>query len=102
LRYIPTLSRAISTTSEAELLARGNLTLPKALRDAHNLKAGTRFTVIDLGAGTLMLVPRRLRVDALAESLRDGLTEKGETLESLLAHLDSQRGRPGGYDTVDA
>ena len=84
------------------LLTRGNLTLPKALRDAHRLKPGTRFTVIDLGAGTLMLVPRRLRVDALADSLRDGLTEKGETLESLLAHLDSQRGRPGAYDTGDA
>lgn len=90
------MSRIISTTSEAELLARGNLTLPKALRDAHDLKAGTRFTVIDLGAGTLMLGPRRLRVDTLAGTLRDAPTKEGETLESLLAHLDSQRGRPAG------
>ncbi len=93
------MARTISTTSEAELLARGNLTLPKALRDAHHLKPGTRFSVIDLGAGTLMLVPRRLRVDALADPLLDGLNEKGESLESLLAHLDSQRGRPSAYDT---
>lgn len=96
------MARTVATSTEAELLARGNLTLPKALRDAHHLKPGTRFTVIDLGGGSLMLVPRRLQVDAFAEPLLDALNARGESLESLLAHLDAQRGRPSDYDTGDA
>ena len=62
----------------------------------------TRFTNIDLGGGSLMLVPRRLRVDALAEPLLDSLSARGESLESLLAHLDAQRGRPSDYDAGGA
>ena len=42
------MARASAKSGEAELLARGNLTLPAALRNAHNLKPGTRFAVIDL------------------------------------------------------
>jgi bifunctional DNA-binding transcriptional regulator/antitoxin component of YhaV-PrlF toxin-antitoxin module len=48
------MARATARSAEAELLARGNLTLPKALRDVHDLKPGTRFTLIDLGGGSLM------------------------------------------------
>lgn len=96
------MARASAKSGEAELLARGNLTLPRALRNAHDLKPGTRFAVIDLGGGSLMLVPRRLRVDALAEPLLDALSARGESLESLLAHLDAQRGRPSDYDNGDA
>ena len=96
------MARASAKSGEAELLARGNPTLPKALRNAHDLKPGTRFSIIDLGGGSLMLVPRRLRVDALAEPLLDALNARGESLESLLAHLDAQRGRPSDYDSGDA
>ena len=96
------MARTPANSGEAELLARGNLTLPKALRNAYDLKPGTRFSIIDLGGGSLMLVPRRPRVDALAEPLLDALSARGESLESLLAHLDAQRGRTSGYDTGDA
>ncbi len=96
------MARTPANSGEVEFLARGNLTLPKALRDAYRLKAGTRFIIIDLGGGSLMLVPRRLKVDALAEPLVDALSARGETLESQLAHLDAQRGRPSDYSTGDA
>lgn len=96
------MARAPAKTGEAELLARGNLTLPKALRNAHDLKPGTRFTIIDLGGGSLMLVPRRHQADALAEPRLDALSARGESLESLLAHLDAQRGRTSEYDGRDA
>ena len=96
------MARASAKSGEAELLARGNPTLPRALRNAHDLKPGTRFTIIDLGGGSRMLVPRRLRVDALAEPLLDALSARGESLESLLAHLDAQRGRTSEHDGRDA
>lgn len=91
------MARTPAKSAEAELLARGTLTLPKALRDAHRLKTGTRFSVIDLGEGAFMLVPRRLRVDEIATPLMQALSDRGESLESLLAHLDAQRGRQSDY-----
>ena len=81
------MARASAKSGEAELLARGNPTLPRALRNAHDLKPGTRFTIIDLGGGSRMLVPRRLRVDALAEPLLDALSARGKSLP-VNAHVE--------------
>ncbi len=91
------MARTSAQSTEAELLARGTVTLPKALRDAHGLTAGMRFTVIDMGDGALMLVPRRLTVDAIAQPLRDALAAKNQTLAQMLASLDQQRGRASTY-----
>jgi antitoxin PrlF len=48
----------------ATLTSNGQLTLPKAVRDALDLKAGQRFQVDVSDAGELILKP--LRTDALA------------------------------------
>jgi antitoxin PrlF len=48
----------------ATLTSKGQLTLPKAARDALDLKAGQRFEVVVSDAGDLMLKPQR--TDALA------------------------------------
>lgn len=47
----------------ATLTSKGQLTLPKAARDALQLKAGTRFAV-NIAGGKLVLTPAR--VNALA------------------------------------
>ena len=95
------MARTSNFADEAELLARGNLTLPKALRDQYKLKPGMRFTVIDMGDGALMLVPRRLRVDRLAEPLAEALAASGDSLESMLTQLDALRERPSTYAADD-
>ncbi len=71
---------------------RGVLTLPKSLREAHNLKPGDTLTLIDLGE-TFVLSPHRLEVDRLADRITRPLTDQGETLEGMLQALRKERDR---------
>ena len=77
-----------------ELAQRGILTLPKALRERYQLQAGDSFTLLDLG-GVFVLSPRRSEIDSIADRLKNELTEKGETLESMLHTLREERERYG-------
>ncbi|HEX6306246.1 MAG TPA: hypothetical protein VFZ76_18750, partial [Anaerolineales bacterium] len=54
------------------------------------LQAGDDFTLLDLG-GVFVLSPRRSEIDALADRITNELTEKGETLESMLSVLREER-----------
>ncbi len=67
-----------------QIAERGQITLPKALRDQNAIKAGDVYSVIDLGEGRLMLVPGQLSADRLADQIREQLESQGETLESML------------------
>ncbi len=73
-----------------QLAQRGVIVLPKAVRDAYNLKAGDSFTLLDIG-GVFILTQRNSNVDALAERITNTLVEKGETLESMLKALREER-----------
>ena len=69
---------------------RGVLTLPKSLREAHNLKPGDTLTLLDLG-DLLVLSLRPSEVGRLADRVRESLTEKGESLETVLKSLRQVR-----------
>ena len=70
-----------------EVAKRGQITLPKKLRDRNHIEEGQRYTCHDLGNGVLLLSPHPSRIDALCDELRDGLLSKGATLEEMLAEL---------------
>jgi AbrB family looped-hinge helix DNA binding protein len=82
----------MSDTITVQLAQRGVIVLPKSLRDSYNLKPGDSITIIDLG-GALVLSPRRSKIDALANDIAQALTERGETLEAMLATLREARER---------
>ena len=83
------------TTAYASGLAqRGQMTLPKPLREQYNLKDGDHFTIIDLG-GKFLFVPQQSNVDAVCDQLRDELLATGATLEDMLAELSERRGHNG-------
>jgi bifunctional DNA-binding transcriptional regulator/antitoxin component of YhaV-PrlF toxin-antitoxin module len=82
-------------TISIQMGQRGILTLPKALRDLYTLRPGDDFTLLDLG-GVFVLSPTRSEIDSLAEQLSVSLTEKGETLESMLTVLREERERYEG------
>jgi len=69
-----------------ELAQRGQVTIPKHLREQHKWETGQQFTVIDL-EGAVVLSPKVSKVDALANQLRDDLLKEGATLEEMLAEL---------------
>ncbi|MFQ5410383.1 MAG: AbrB/MazE/SpoVT family DNA-binding domain-containing protein [Anaerolineales bacterium] len=77
-------------TVTLQMTQRGEIILPKALRDEYNLKPGDNFTLLDLG-GVFVLSPRQSQVDALAERVTRRLSEKGETQESMLRALREVR-----------
>ena len=69
-----------------ELAQRGQVTIPKTLRDKHNWDAGQQFSIIDLD-GVVVMSPKISTVDALVNRLRDDLIQDGATLEDMLAEL---------------
>ena len=80
----------MTDTITVQLAQRGVLTLPKSLRESYNLQPGDSFTLLDLG-GVFVLSPLHSEIDALAERLTYSLTERGETLETLLQALREER-----------
>ena len=80
----------MSDTMTVKLSQRGVLVLPKNLRESYDLKPGDDFTILDLG-GVFVLRPHRSEIDALADRITQSLTEKGETLESMLQTLREER-----------
>ncbi len=80
----------MADTIMVQLAQRGVLTLPKSLRENYNLQPGDSFTLLDLG-GVFVLSPLHSEIDALAERLTYSLTERGETLETVLQALREER-----------
>jgi len=87
----------MSNTITVRMAQRGVVTLPKSLRQSYNLRPGDNFTLLDLG-GVFILSPRRSEIDSLANRLTQALTERGETLETMLQALREEREQ---YDSQD-
>jgi len=79
-------------TSEIQMAQRGVIVIPKRLRQAYNLKAGSRMTLLDLG-GVFVLSPQVSEVDTLADRVSRSLAEQGVTLEGMLRTLREERER---------
>ncbi len=85
----------MSDTMTVRMTQRGVLVMPKALRAQYHLRPGDTFTLLDLG-GVFVLSPRRSEIDSLADRLARSLTERGETLETVLQALREERDRYAG------
>jgi AbrB family looped-hinge helix DNA binding protein len=73
-------------TSEIELRERGQLTLPKSLRDALHLEPGEMLRAAKVG-NAIVLTPQRMDLDALRQQMRRLMKEHGVTAEALLRDL---------------
>ncbi|MGI4788757.1 MAG: AbrB/MazE/SpoVT family DNA-binding domain-containing protein [Janthinobacterium lividum] len=82
------------TVVTVELAQRGQLTIPKPMRDQYGLGDGHKMTILDIG-GVFLVSPRQISVDAPADALRDGLLASGATLEGMLADLRQRREADG-------
>ena len=77
-------------TFTLQVAQRGLVTLPKEVRQAHNIQPGQQMTLLDLD-GVFVLSRRSSQVDALADRIADELADRGETLESMLQTLREMR-----------
>ena len=84
------------TAMAVELAQRGQLTIPKSLRDKYGIEDGQKMTLLDIG-GVFIVSPRRISVDVPADLLREGLIASGATLEGMLGDLRRKREADGTH-----
>ena len=73
-------------TSEIELRERGQLTLPKLLRDALHLKVGDALRAVRI-ANAIVLTRQRMDLDALRMPMRDLMKQHNVSSDELLRDL---------------
>ena len=81
-------------TLTVEMAQRGQVTIPKTLREQHKWDTGQQFSVLDLD-GVVIMCPKESRIDMLADQLRDDLLREGATLEEMLIELRQIRESEG-------
>ncbi len=75
-----------------KLWGRGQLTIPAALRKELHLDKETTLNVVKVG-DLLILTPRKLIGDRIAQAAQKEMKKAGLTLEDLLKDLEKQRER---------
>ena len=74
----------------AEIKARGQLTIPKKVRETGNLEEGEVVSIIPLG-DTLIITPRRLGLEEARREIRKILKASGVSIQDLLEGLEEER-----------
>ena len=74
-----------------QMRAKGSITLPAELRQRYALEDGDVFTLVDLGDGSFLLVPRISIVPKLVGEIEALREEAGLSLEDLLEGLPEER-----------
>lgn len=75
-----------------KLWGRGQLTIPKEVREALKLEEDTQLTVFAVGR-CLVMTPKRLLRSSLAKEIQRSMKEQGLTLNDLLKTLKEERRR---------
>lgn len=76
--------------SVSEIKARGQLTIPKKVREAGHLEEGQTVTIIPVG-DSLIITPKRLELEEARRQLRKLIKASGTSLPELLSGLDEER-----------
>jgi AbrB family looped-hinge helix DNA binding protein len=74
----------------AEIKARGQLTIPKKVREEGSLYEGETVTIIPVG-DSILVTPKRLELDEARREFRKIMKASGATLEDLLSGLEGER-----------
>ncbi len=68
-----------------QLRSKGVVTIPAEVRERYSLEEGDVFTLVDLGDGSLLLVPRVSMVPKLVAEMEALRLEAGLSVDELLA-----------------
>lgn len=78
--------------SEATITSKGQVTIPKSVRDAHGLEAGDRIDFVDTDRG-ILIVPAKRDLKAMRGMFK-GRRKKPATIEEMkaaIAEMGSER-----------
>ena len=73
-----------------EIKSRGQLTIPKKIRDMIHLEEGQAVSIIPLG-DSVIITPRRLEFDEARRQIRRILKQTNCSVDELLAGLKEER-----------
>ncbi len=76
--------------SVAEIKARGQLTIPKKIRDISHLEEGQVVSIIPVG-DSLIITPKRLELDEARREIKKILKASGLSIKKLLSELKEER-----------
>jgi bifunctional DNA-binding transcriptional regulator/antitoxin component of YhaV-PrlF toxin-antitoxin module len=74
----------------AEIKARGQLTIPKKMREISNMDEGSVVSIIPIG-DSLFITPKRLELDEARRQLTRLLKASGLSMEKLIDGLKEER-----------
>jgi AbrB family looped-hinge helix DNA binding protein len=74
----------------AEIKARGQLTIPKKIREVSQLEEGNVVSILPIG-DSLIITPKRLELDEARRQLKKLVKASGLTLEELVGGLRAER-----------
>jgi len=80
-----------ANVATAEIKARGQLTIPKKIREKSHLEEGQAVSIISLG-DSLIITPKRLELDEARREIRKVLKSSKMTIEELMDGLREERG----------
>ena len=74
----------------AEIKARGQLTIPKKIREMSHIEEGNVVSILTIG-DSLIITPKRLELDEARRQLRKLVKASGLTIEELIEGLKEER-----------
>ena len=98
---MPTLTPESSTQEAApqsaaysyetiEFIKKGQLTIPKRVREALDITPGQKGTLIELN-GAILILPQQSQIPALFDEVREGLGTSDMSLEEMVREMRSIR-----------
>ena len=73
-----------------EIKARGQLTIPKKIREKSHLEEGQAVSIIPVG-DSVIITPRRLTLDEARRQIKMIVRDTGISIEELLAGIKEER-----------
>jgi AbrB family looped-hinge helix DNA binding protein len=74
-----------------EIARRGQITIPKNLRDALGIEEGNKYGLRALDGGILVLTPLHGHANAARKQLREALVSQHASLDAMLEELRRMR-----------
>lgn len=69
-----------------EFIKKGQVTIPKRVREALDIAPGQKGTLIEVG-GAILILPQRSEIPALFDEIRDGLGTADMSLEEMVGEM---------------
>lgn len=74
-----------------EIRERGEVTIPKKIRENYHLEAGQEMAFIPLGADAILLTPKKLELDEARRKIKSILKQSKVSAAEVLKSLDETR-----------